>query len=167
MEEWIKVTTHQQYSISSKGRVRNDKTGRLLNTPIDNSGYPRVNLTQNGTNRVVRVHRLVMESFVGLDEMRKQVNHINGIKFDNNKNNLEWVSPKENIEHAIRHGLVGPHRGGIPKKLKDREVWLIRRLLKPNQIQISKIAKMFRVSRVVIYNIRNGICYRGIGEHKK
>lgn len=168
MEEWQKITSFSNYSVSSDGRIRNDKTARFLSMPLDNYGYPSVHLTQNGNERVVRVHRLVMESFSPpVDKNKKQVNHINGIKSDNRKVNLEWTTAKENIEHSIKNGLVGPHSGGVPMKLKPSEVWLIRKLLKSKTISIRKIAKMFRVSYVTIYNIRDGICYSTIGLEEK
>lgn len=52
-----------------------------------------------------RVHRMVAECFVPNPDRLPQVNHIDGNKSNNSRNNLEWVSGQENVDHAWRNGL--------------------------------------------------------------
>ena len=40
-----------------------------------------------------------------------QVNHKDGNKLNCSINNLEWVSVKDNVIHAYRHGLINHTRG--------------------------------------------------------
>ena len=81
--------------ISSKGKVlvkENKGFYRLVKTFKDLQGYDCVNLQ----NRTYLVHSLVAESFLGTPQgLLNQIQHINGIKDDNDVRNLEWYSPEE------------------------------------------------------------------------
>lgn len=70
-------------------------------------GYLLVTLTDKKQNyrKNKRVHRLLCEAFLPNPKNKKHVNHINGNKLDNHLENLEWATPKENAQHAMRMGL--------------------------------------------------------------
>jgi hypothetical protein len=106
MEEWKKIEEGEgRYSISNCGRVRNDKTKKILRQLTLVNGYLAVPLTENKKSRYYRVHRLVAKYFVSGYVKEKQVNHIDGVKTNNHYTNLEWVTASENIKHAYRIGL--------------------------------------------------------------
>lgn len=53
---------------------------------------------------------MVAETFLSNPENKPYVNYINGNRGDNNIENLEWVTPSENIRHAVKIGLFVSNR---------------------------------------------------------
>jgi len=107
MEFW-KQTKYKNYEVSSYGNVRNNKTGRTLTNSLGKSnGYFKVTLSilENGVRKTlpIEIHRLVAESFLPYNPREKLVvDHIDSDKHNNNVNNLQWITPSENIRKAIR-----------------------------------------------------------------
>ena len=92
------------YSISDSGEVRKDTTGYILSQSTQQD-YKFVTLLIDGKQKRMRVHRLVAETFIENPKNKPYVNHINGKKDNNNVENLEWVTPSENTQHAVQTGL--------------------------------------------------------------
>ena len=92
------------YSISNDGQVRNDKTNKILSQSTQQD-YKHVTLNINGKAKRMKVHRLVAQTFLENPENKPYVNHKDGNRSNNNVNNLEWVTPSENTQHAVKTGL--------------------------------------------------------------
>lgn len=122
-EVWKPVKGYEgYYKVSNFGRVksldryvkhsRNPKhkylkRGALCSLNDNGNGYLQVHLYQGGksSRRVRYIHRLVADAFIPNIKNKPQVNHINGDKADNFVDNLEWVTSKENNNHAEHTGL--------------------------------------------------------------
>lgn len=85
------------YSVSSCGDVKNNNTGRILKPAKDKYGYYYYVLCVNGDRRTIKGHRLVAIAFIPNPQDKPTVNHKNGIRTDNRVCNLEWMTPKEQL----------------------------------------------------------------------
>ena len=102
-ESWKPIEEHPGYEVSTMGRVKNTRTGRILKNYDDGYGYLRVKLH----GRCVRVHILVSKAFIPNPDNKPEVNHKRGKKHDIRASQLEWVTPSENMKHAWNNGLRG------------------------------------------------------------
>ena len=112
-EEWKTIEDYPNYSVSNLGRVRNDKTGKILK--LGKSGgyggrqYSHIILWgDDHTYKGFSVHRLVASAFIPNPGNKPEVNHIDGDHFNNVISNLEWSTRLENIEHS--HAVLHPKR---------------------------------------------------------
>ena len=106
MKEWRKVKSNSNYSVSNDGEVRRDDT-KHIKAPIRNrDGYDKVDLYEGGKRTTKRIHRLVGEAFIPNPENKPEINHKDGNKLNNHVSNLEWTTKRENIDHAVEHGLL-------------------------------------------------------------
>lgn len=90
------------YEISDEGEVRNYVTKKLLTGDINNFGYYRVKLYKNNKQKTFFRHRLVAQAFIPNPNNFSEVNHIDGNKSHNYKENLEWSSRTHNEREAHR-----------------------------------------------------------------
>ena len=94
-EVWKGISNCDNYQVSSLGRVRNKKTGRVLKA-AKKGGYCSLRLS---SKKNFFVHQLVAQSFLENPENKPQVNHKDKNGFNNCVGNLEWVTNKENCIH--------------------------------------------------------------------
>jgi hypothetical protein len=112
MEEiWKDIEGYEGlYQVSNLGKVKSlsnnlAKKEKILKNSKNVKGYHKVTLCLFGKRKSITVHRLVAEAFIHNDKNKSQVNHINGVKIDNNVNNLEWSTASENVRHSWKNGL--------------------------------------------------------------
>lgn len=106
----------ERISIRSNGK--SDKAlffieERLKKIQTQNQGYSQVVLYRDSKPKTFRVNVLVAKLFVPNPDNKPFVNHIDGNKKNNRSDNLEWVTAKENIVHAYKHGLMNHYKRAI------------------------------------------------------
>lgn len=149
IEEWRSVKGYERHlQISSFGRIKRlasntlklnrSKLGKVFwhNTKVkekilkqqkDRRGYHRVKTQVNGKVVNFIIHREVAKVFIPNPENKPCVNHIDGVKSNNNVPNLEWVTNQENIVHSYAIGLhkakigeeAGRFSGAVEAYTKD------------------------------------------------
>jgi len=124
-EEWVDVKGYESiYSISNKGRVKSLKRTCIRNglvyemdeklISINNKRYKNVILCKKSIKKDKLVHRLIAEAFIPNPYKKPFVNHIDGNKYNNSLDNLEWCTHKENQRHAVETGLIQTKGGSHP-----------------------------------------------------
>lgn len=88
------------YYVDSFGNIYG-KRGNILKVQVNEKGYLRLSVNYDKKKHTKFVHRMVAETFIPNPFNLPEVNHLNGDKKDNRIDNLEWVSTKENKQHAM------------------------------------------------------------------
>lgn len=168
-EIWVNVVGYEGlYNVSNLGRVKSldkeisnnrceyTKKGKILKPYLDKDGYGTVNLYKDGNKKLLKVHRLVAQSFIENNENKPTVNHKNSIRFDNRADNLEWATYSENNQHAFDSGFQIP--------MKKDKCWVYN--INPDLHPLAK--KVINLKTGEIYgslktaSLKNGIKYSRI-----
>lgn len=120
MEIWKDIKGYEgYYQVSNYGNVRSCtrfdgvriQKGKMMKPNLKYNGYLQVGLRKDHKRKWFSIHRLVAIHFIDNPDNLPQVNHIDCNKQNNNVNNLEWVSSKENLEHAHKNNLIHMRKG--------------------------------------------------------
>ncbi len=111
-----------RYGVTSDARLFNLKTGKPLRTSSDVRGYRYTILVNDeGERQGIKRHRAVALAHLPLPEGNLDehvVNHKDHIPGNDWKDNLEWCTQKENVEHW-KNG--GKKKESIPVDVMDHE----------------------------------------------
>ena len=126
--------------------------GKRVNVLNHTGGYKQVSL--NG--KLQYVHRLIGFKHLADSYFEgAQINHKDGDKSNNSRENLEWLTGSENLHHAVKLGLHAKGSKCKHSKLDEKKVSEIKRLLSKGYT-VSKVANMYPVSRSAIGEISRG-----------
>lgn len=143
----------KDYWVDDKGKVyKGDK--ELSKNKMDN-GYESVSLSylDKRPREIWYVHRLVATMFIEPNG-KNVVNHKNLDKTDNRVENLEWVTHKENNQHAFESGAF--HKEGLHHKALHGvdKIHEVCRLIQEGRRNID-IAKLLNIHRGSVADIRH------------
>ena len=181
-----------KYAITRDGKVwsypkrRSSKNGIWLkpNLVVINNHRSKphkhysVGLYKNDKKKSYQIHRLVAQAFIPNPENKPDINHKDGNPLNNKIDNLEWCTKSENIQHAIKNGLIdnftdkckkirsdnGKKMGAINSK-KFRRLFSmetanqIRNIYAKNKISFRQLAKEYNCSDKTIGNIIRNLSY--------
>ena len=158
------ITEYPNYYISVRGEVYN-RHGDLMKEEILSKGYRRLQLRHCGVSAKILVHRLMAETY-HLQGDGSQINHIDGDKSNNNIENMEWVTPSENMLHAYATGLKVPIKGEdhYATNLTEAIVHNICRMLEEGRriFQILYELDEYHITRAQVKHIKSGKTWKHI-----
>lgn len=170
-----------KYQVSNFGNIKSlnyhrENKEKIMTPKKSKSGYLIIGLRRAGIKKFYLISRLVAKSFLENNDNKQTVNHINGIKTDNNIENLEWATISENTKHAFRTGLAMPLTGdknGMSNKnrsdknkqrfigennpcckIPDHHVFIMHALYKEGKT-LSFISKLFNKNAGTVHELIN------------
>ena len=131
------VKNFSRYFVTEGGHIfssnyKNTKKEKQLKPAITDGYLKTVLLDDFGKYHTIAVHRFNAVAFYGAKPLDCEVNHINGIKTDNSKPNIQYITHRQNVQHSYDNGLQKPQNGS-----KNHES----KLTEENVIEIRNIAK--------------------------
>lgn len=112
------------YQIDEYGNIYSNLSKKYLKSFVTSKGYRSIELQ----GKKYLVHRLVLQAFNPINE-KLDCNHIDGNKLNNHISNLEWLTRKQNIHHAIKKGLhdngAAWRKAGNLKRAKDSMIQIL------------------------------------------
>jgi hypothetical protein len=102
-ERWKPVVGFERFEVSNEGRVRSP-SGRILNARTSTGNYHVVTFNINGRKETRRIHRVVLEAFVGPAPEGTFGCHIDGNPANNRLSNLRWDTQANNLRDVVGHG---------------------------------------------------------------
>jgi hypothetical protein len=153
-EEWLPVPDLEGYEVSNYGNVRHTTiTVCQLKQQTNPRGRKTVSISTLRGSRNKPIHVLIALAFLGNRPAGLVINHKDGDKTNNAASNLEYITPRENHEHALKMGLYkGPNTPA--RVLSEQSVILIKQLLSSG-ISAKLLAKQFKVSHGAIMAIKH------------
>ena len=153
---YMKNIINDKYFITKTGDVYSTFSGKMkkMKPTLNPSGY----LSLQIEGKAYTVHRLVALAFIDNPENKPQVNHIDGVKTNNDVSNLEWVTNSENQLHAWKIGLQ-PVRHAVNCCFTEEEAKQIRKEYLNESVSHRELAKKYGVSKTTITDLLKGKYY--------
>lgn len=109
-EKWLPSKSLPKYEASTKGRVRNAKTGRVLKQRHNRNGYPVVSVRgEDNKTHTKLVSNIVAETFIEDKRNNRRVCYIDRDKNNTRPENLEYRTLNDILKRDYKAGRVKPH----------------------------------------------------------
>ena len=90
------IDGYENYTVSTFGKVKNTKTGKILKSRLNRGGYLIIDLYEDRVKKTHKIHRLVANAFIDNQDEKECVDHKNNDKTNNHINNLRFATANEN-----------------------------------------------------------------------
>lgn len=120
-------------------RISNNNKG-------NGGGYMSVDLRFNGKPTTFLHHRIVAKCFIPNPKNLSDVNHKDGDRSNNHKDNLEWVSRSDNQKHAykyLRTDIADKHHKGVLTPEQAVELFYKRNI---DKVSIKELASIYKIT---------------------
>lgn len=131
--------------------------GKWLKPKQNKDGYLYIILYKNKKAITRKIHRFVALTYIPNPLNKKEVNHINGNKHDNNVNNLEWNTRQENATHAGKNHFFPSGEQHHNAKLSDIDVKKIKELFYTKKYSQRELGNKFGVRQSHISRLITGL----------
>lgn len=161
-EDFKVIPKFPSYGINQDGDVLRFSTGKILARIWQGPKkykYQAARLGNAGKITNIKLHKLVAEVWLPKkNPEHTQVNHKDGNKANNHKDNLKWVTASENIQHAVQTKLKPKGDKLYNSSVTDEQVHEICRLLQDN-LTVKDIAERYNITKDAVRKIRAGDTY--------
>jgi len=159
VEIWKSVIGYEGiYEVSNHGRIASVKNGERFIRKLNKATvYLSVSLKkrpQDIRQGSANVHKLVADAFLGERPEGHVIRHIDGNRYNNKADNLQYGTANQNVEDSVNHGTYKGAKNGRAV-LTEAGVLAIKMLLEKGVSQ-SEIAKKIGVSIASINAIKQG-----------
>ena len=127
----MEINDYEDYLIYRDGRVFSKLSNKFMKPRIER--YKYVRLCKNGKRKNVRIHRLIAIHYIDNPENKPCVDHIDGIKTNNNINNLRWVTKIEN-NNSFRN-ISKNNKSGFKNISYYKKYWKYQKIIYGKQYQ--------------------------------
>ena len=159
-KEIIPYAYENRYYVSTWGRIFNIATQTILPQDVNyhKNKYITIHLSSPYMKQyAVQAHRICLMTFryiKGCEEL--EVNHKDGVKYHNWIWNLEWVTPSQNVHHAIENNLFNLGETRENSKITNDDAKYICELISKGYSPL-EIATIYPIPGCDVVKISNNI----------
>ena len=128
-------------------KVAREKSARVKN------GYLVVDLILNKKQYTRYIHRMVLETFVGLPSQGHEACHNDGNSMNNLLSNLRWDTRKANHADKKKHGTDDCGSKSVNSKLTEIEVIQMKKLYDNKIMNMKELSEKFCVAKSTVHKI--------------